>query len=199
MRVCLPYHELTIWALELAAQLPPSARVTGYGTSESTFPLSQYWPPNVSFSALDCLGEVLEALVGQFDVVHLRMWALVIRDNDTSTLIRSAAKLLKPGGYLQWEDAPFGSVVAPGEAAFHVREMMRAINRVAKTDFRYLLASMESPTVQIQTSPVEANEFDACTCRWLDQLQDHVQLATPELEVVDCQRPRGHRISSRSV
>ncbi|KAL4935047.1 hypothetical protein BDV06DRAFT_217719 [Aspergillus oleicola] len=148
-----------IWALELAPQLPPSARVIGYDISESTFPLSEYWPPNVSFSALDCLGEVPEALVGQFDVVHLRMWALVIRGNNPSTLIRNAAKLLKPGGYLQWEDAPFGSVVARGETALHVREMMRAINRFAKTDFR-----------------------------WLDQLQDHVQLATPDLKVVNCQK-----------
>ena len=47
------------------------------------------------FELLDSLSPTIpEALIGQFDVVHLRMWAFIIRDNDPSALIRHASRLL---------------------------------------------------------------------------------------------------------
>ncbi|KAL4969516.1 class I SAM-dependent methyltransferase [Aspergillus stella-maris] len=137
-------------------------QITGYDISSSTLPQREYWPANVSFSTLDCLNEQLpEDLVGIFDIVHLRMWALIVRDNDPGALIRNADRLLKPGGYLQWEDAPFKNVVACGEAAIHVRDMMRAINCVTKIDFS-----------------------------WLENLETHIQIATssPSLQVIDHQK-----------
>ncbi|KAL4952765.1 hypothetical protein BDW69DRAFT_185121 [Aspergillus filifer] len=61
--------------------------------------------------------------------------------------------------YLQWEDAPFKSVVARGEAAIHVHDMMRVINRVTKIDFL-----------------------------WLEQLETHIQTAAPEIQFITCQK-----------
>ncbi|KAL3467937.1 hypothetical protein BJX64DRAFT_80527 [Aspergillus heterothallicus] len=144
-----------IWALELSTLIPATARITGYDISDSAFPSKEYWPDNTSFEILDCLGDIPAELQGQFDVVHLRMWALIIRENDPSVLIRNAVKMLKPGGHLQWEDARFNSVVTRGEAAERVRELMRAANTATRTDFR-----------------------------WLDSLPAHTTLVAPNLSIL---------------
>ncbi|KAJ5913046.1 hypothetical protein N7504_001929, partial [Penicillium tannophilum] len=147
-----------IWAVELAAQLPPSARVVAYDITDAHFPTPEYWASNVKFDHLDSLGDIPESLVGQFDVVHLRMWAFIIRDNDPSPLIQNVAKMLKPGGYLQWEDARFGSSVVRGDAALLIRQMMDRMGSATKHNFQ-----------------------------WLDELDQHVKRAEAGLDVVDCQ------------
>lgn len=47
---------------------------------------------------------VPEAMFGKFDVVHVRVFTAVVKGNDPSPLIRNALKMLKPGGYLQWDE-----------------------------------------------------------------------------------------------
>ncbi|OGM45327.1 hypothetical protein ABOM_005619, partial [Aspergillus bombycis] len=147
-----------IWATELATQLPPSARVTAYDITDTHFPAPEYWPSNLKFEKLDSLGAPSPSLVCQFDVVHLRMWAFNIRDNDPGQLIRNAAKLLKPGGYLQWEDARFGRNVVRGDAVLEVRQVMQRMSNASKHNFQ-----------------------------WLDQLDLHVKRAEGALDVIDCQ------------
>ncbi|KAL2862418.1 class I SAM-dependent methyltransferase [Aspergillus lucknowensis] len=151
-----------IWALELASELPATAHITGYDFSDLSFPVNDYWPENVSLEILNCLGEIPDNLVAQFDVVHLRMWAFVIRGNDPSTLIRNAVKMLKPGGYLQWEDARFNSVVMRGEAATRIREMMRAANRATNTDFRWL------DSLQTHLSEATRGDLETLTLKQTD-------------------------------
>ncbi|GKZ24956.1 hypothetical protein AbraIFM66951_011814 [Aspergillus brasiliensis] len=153
-----------IWALELAPNLPQNARIVAYDIADTHFPAKEYWPANVSFGQLDSLSpEIPESLVGQFDVVHLRMWAFIIRDNGPSALIRHASRLLKPGGYLQWEDARFGSIVQRGLPAQRFRELMNRQTVVTGHDFR-----------------------------WLDNLSRHIQTAITDekekLEVVECRQ-----------
>ncbi|RAH70365.1 class I SAM-dependent methyltransferase [Aspergillus aculeatinus CBS 121060] len=147
-----------IWALELSPHLPPNAQVVGYDIASTHLPAPEYWPANVRFDHLDSLSETIpEELIGHFDVVHLRMWAFVIRDNDPSALIRHAERLLR--GYLQWEDARFGSIVTRegDETALRFRELMRRKWTVTKHNFQ-----------------------------WLDELDRHVNRRAG-LEVVDCQ------------
>ncbi|THC95237.1 hypothetical protein EYZ11_005276 [Aspergillus tanneri] len=45
---------------------------------------------------------VPEYLLGQYDVVNIRYFALVVRKDNLSRLLRNLISLLKPGGYLQW-------------------------------------------------------------------------------------------------
>ncbi|GAB1192612.1 hypothetical protein APSETT444_001805 [Aspergillus pseudonomiae] len=158
--------ELThiFWATELATQLPPLARVTAYDVTDTHFILPEYWPPNLKFEQLDCLVDPPPTLAYRFDVVHLRMWAFIIRDNDPGPLIRNAAKLINH----QWEDARFGSSVVRGDAALQVRRMMDRMSNASKHDFHLL------------TGPCSAG------FRWLDQLDLHVKRAEPALDVIDC-------------
>ncbi|PWY64968.1 hypothetical protein BO94DRAFT_591471 [Aspergillus sclerotioniger CBS 115572] len=147
-----------LWATEVASQLPPNARVSAFDIADTHFPPKEYWPANVSFDQLDSMSDVPSSLIGQFDVVHLRMWAFIIRDNDPSPLIRHAAKLLKPGGYLQWEDARFGSTVVHGKAAQQMRTFMSSMTAISKHNFQ-----------------------------WLDNLDQHVSRAEASLNIIDCQ------------
>ncbi|KAJ5287076.1 hypothetical protein N7478_002762 [Penicillium angulare] len=147
-----------IWALQLAPTLPPNSKVVGYDISDAHLPNQEYWPSNVTFGVLDSMNDVPEFLEGQFDVVHIRMWAYIPRENDPSPLIRHAAKLLRPGGYLQWEDARFGSFVTRGDAAREIRNMLDRVHLPSKLDFQ-----------------------------WLEELDQHVQSAGVGLEVVDAQ------------
>jgi hypothetical protein len=48
----------------------------------------------VKLGLLDSLTDPPGALVGQYDVVHLRMWASNFQGNDTTPLIRHVKQLL---------------------------------------------------------------------------------------------------------
>ncbi|RAH67562.1 class I SAM-dependent methyltransferase [Aspergillus aculeatinus CBS 121060] len=163
-----------IWALELAPNLPPDARLVAYDIADTHFPAKEYWPANVRFELLDSLSPTIpEALIGQFDVVHLRMWAFIIRDNDPSALIRHASRLLKPGGYLQWEDARFGSIVQRGLPAQRFRELMNRQTVVTGHDFRWL----DNLAHHIQTTVLDdkAETLKVVECR------QQTPWATPQL------------------
>jgi len=43
-------------------------------------------------------------LVGKYDFVHVRLLVLVIEPGKHGLVIRNLYKLLKPGGYLQWDE-----------------------------------------------------------------------------------------------
>ncbi|OJJ05901.1 hypothetical protein ASPVEDRAFT_87227 [Aspergillus versicolor CBS 583.65] len=147
-----------IWAIEVANQLP-SSQVTAFDVADTHFPSPEYWPSNAKFDLLDSLHDVSSELEGKFDVVHLRMWAFVVRNDDPNPLIQHAAKLLKPGGYVQWEDARFESIVVKGEPAVQFRQLMRQMSKAARLNFQ-----------------------------WLEELDQRVKCAGAQLEVVDFQK-----------
>lgn len=43
---------------------------------------------------LDALGEIPEHLVGVYDIVHLRLFQVVVKDNDPGPLLRNMLRLL---------------------------------------------------------------------------------------------------------
>ncbi|KAJ5290834.1 hypothetical protein N7478_000085 [Penicillium angulare] len=147
-----------IWAIEVANQLP-SSQVTAFDVADTHFPSPEYWPSNAKFDLLDLLRDVSSELLGKFDVVHLRMWAFVVRNDDPNPLIQHAAKLLRPGGYIQWEDARFENSVVKGEPAVQFRQMMRQMSNAARLNFL-----------------------------WLEELDQRVKCADAQLEVVDFQK-----------
>ncbi|KAL8847246.1 MAG: hypothetical protein Q9221_007702 [Calogaya cf. arnoldii] len=42
--------------------------------------------------------------IGTFDIVHIRHVQLVIKDNDAAPVVKNLRALLRPGGYLQWDE-----------------------------------------------------------------------------------------------
>jgi SAM-dependent methyltransferase len=92
-----------IWAIEVARDIP-AASVLGLDIDLSKAPPKEWLPSNLSLRQWNLFEEVPEDLLGKFDLVHVRLVVLVIENGDPTPLLRNIMKLLKPGGYFQWEE-----------------------------------------------------------------------------------------------
>nr|OQO31719.1 hypothetical protein B0A51_01067 [Rachicladosporium sp. CCFEE 5018] len=118
------------WLLDVASQ--PNAenwRFHGLDISDAQFPPSS--PVNFSFSTLNILDAVPAELEGTFDVLHLRLLILGLPAGTWETACTNLFKLLKPGGWLQWEEANFGnlSVLQSSPSAYEIRNSTDAFRR----------------------------------------------------------------------
>ena len=83
----------SIWLINLSRQLT-KAILDGFDISNDQFPPKQCLSKNVALRTLDVLSPVPEELVGRYDVVHVRLFLCVVRDNDPSVIISNLARLL---------------------------------------------------------------------------------------------------------
>ncbi|KAI1352227.1 hypothetical protein F5Y01DRAFT_324425 [Xylaria sp. FL0043] len=80
----------------------------GFDISRALFPHNSWLPKNVILSTSNLLEEPPQAFYGKFDVVHLRLVLSLIRSGSPKPVIQHIKKLLKPGGYVQWDEVdPF--------------------------------------------------------------------------------------------
>ena len=93
-----------IWSLELAKQLPAGGKIEAYDLSLAQCPHRGWWPENVTFNELDIFEPIPQYLVGSYDVVYLRHFICVLQSGNPIPLLSALLKLLKPGGYLQWQE-----------------------------------------------------------------------------------------------
>ncbi|KAF2002184.1 hypothetical protein P154DRAFT_463257 [Amniculicola lignicola CBS 123094] len=108
------------WVVSLATDLERAQRratFIGLDVQDAHFPAAQNLPKNIKLGLLDAFTEDLpEEHIGKYDVVHVRAFSSVVKNDDPSPVIKNAYKMLKPGGYFQWDDLDGGSfkAVAPG-------------------------------------------------------------------------------------
>ena len=94
-----------IWLLDLARELPPTTQLEGMDITLSQAPPEQWLPPNIKLRTWNIFEDVPTELHAKFDIVHVRLVLLILPDSDSAaTLSRRLASLLKPGGYLQWDE-----------------------------------------------------------------------------------------------
>ncbi|EHA22134.1 hypothetical protein CBS63078_3260 [Aspergillus niger] len=97
-----------IWLIDLHAQLAKNnitAQLDGFDINPVNFPAAAYLPASISLQQLDVLAKPLpENLLGAYDVVHIRAFASIVPDSNLAPILSVASSLLKPGGYLQWEE-----------------------------------------------------------------------------------------------
>jgi len=91
-----------IWPLDVASELN-DAQIEGFDISLDQCP-PPYFIPGIRLGTWNILEEPPEDLVEKFDIVHIRLIIFVVRDNDPRPIIKNLIKLLKPGGYLQWNE-----------------------------------------------------------------------------------------------
>lgn len=78
----------------LSSRLPQTVRLEGLDISlEATTP-KEWVPSNVSFREWDFKQDPPEDLVGQYDVVHLRLLILVLLDDEIPAVLQRFIKLL---------------------------------------------------------------------------------------------------------
>ncbi|KAJ6150180.1 hypothetical protein N7471_001379 [Penicillium samsonianum] len=91
-----------IWPISLSTTLPSTVQLDGFDVTDAQFPPREWLPSNVRLETWNVLESVPEHLVGQYDVVNIRYFALVVRKENFSNLLKNLISLLKPNGYLQW-------------------------------------------------------------------------------------------------
>jgi hypothetical protein len=110
--------------------------LVGFDLHPVHFPAPANLPSNIKLGILDGFAEdVPDEHVGQYDVVHVRVFTAVVKNNDPGALVRNAFKMLKPGGYLQWDEFDGGSwkAVAPGDDPENSSVSTAAANEMLQT------------------------------------------------------------------
>lgn len=70
-------------------------------------------PPNIHLHVHNLWEPFPEEMLGRFHFVHARLLLLAMADQEAWTsAVKNLSTLLKPGGWLQWEDGDFPSVHA---------------------------------------------------------------------------------------
>lgn len=92
-----------IWLTQVARQMP-TASFYGFDVTLAQTPPQEWLPSNVTLVPWNIFDKVPENMCDKFDVVHVRLLILVVQNSNPSNIIRSLVKMLKPGGYLQWDD-----------------------------------------------------------------------------------------------
>ncbi|KAJ8130305.1 hypothetical protein O1611_g3327 [Lasiodiplodia mahajangana] len=82
----------------------PEASLEGYDLSSDLYPHPTALPPNISLGKLDLKQPFPEHMHGKYDLVHVRMLILAMLPEDWEPVVRNLTTLLKPGGFLQWEE-----------------------------------------------------------------------------------------------
>lgn len=92
--------------LETAKQFQSSqVDLLGLDITASNFPNAAWLPDNVKFQVWDAYSELPTELEGTFDVVHLRALYSTVSGNNVDPLLSNCLQMLKPGGYLQWDES----------------------------------------------------------------------------------------------
>ena len=145
-----------IWLLDLARSLPDS-RLDGFDISLEQCPPPEWLPASMSINQWDIFSPVPLAFKGQYDVVHIRLALLVVRGNDPRPILRNVLELLKPGGYLQWDELNvFEAYVASTSRAVSTEKFQRAQEL---TDLRRLEWVRELRGIVAQSGFEEAQDF----------------------------------------
>ncbi|KAK5988306.1 N-methyltransferase tcpN-like protein [Cladobotryum mycophilum] len=93
-----------IWLRHLATLMPPTSRMDGYDFDMSKFLNPEQLPPNIRLTYGDALRPFPAELLGAYDLVHVRLLAYGLKASQWETTAANLCTLLRPGGYLMWED-----------------------------------------------------------------------------------------------
>ena len=86
--------------------LSPTAKLCGFDINPRLFPAPEWLPPRITLSQLDILdaSAISSHHVGTYDVVIARLLMTVFRDGDPAPFLKTATRMLRPGGTLIWVD-----------------------------------------------------------------------------------------------
>lgn len=80
--------------MDLAQTFPNTVHFDGLDLSLDATPPPASLPPNVTLQQWDIKTPVPAALVGQYDIVHVRNFAFVLQDQDIPHVLRNVVDLL---------------------------------------------------------------------------------------------------------
>ena len=92
-----------IWAIDIALERP-DVQVHGYDIDITQAPPPEWLPANLQIHRWDIFSDPPISALGTFDLLHIRLLTAVLSGVDRLPVIQRFDSLLKPGGWLQWED-----------------------------------------------------------------------------------------------
>lgn len=109
------------WLRELAGRLP-NAQLEGFDMTDLHYPPPSKLPANITLHkhSQNVLEPFPTEFQGKFDVVHVRLLLFALKANEWDRAVANASTLLRPGGWLHWEETGYTSWVSiPPSRAFH--------------------------------------------------------------------------------
>ncbi|PYI03137.1 hypothetical protein BO78DRAFT_400013 [Aspergillus sclerotiicarbonarius CBS 121057] len=88
-----------------------NAILDGSDLSASQFPVPSSLPPNVQLRVQDVRAPMPREWEGRYDLVHVRQIAAGLTPEEWESVVANLARLLKPGGAMQWEECNFANTV----------------------------------------------------------------------------------------
>ncbi|KAK2616874.1 hypothetical protein QQS21_000252 [Conoideocrella luteorostrata] len=92
-----------MWLIDVSRQLP-EAHLHGLDYNLRQAPHQTWLPPNIYMKCLNIFEDMPDDPIGKYDCVHTRLLLLVVQEKDSRPIIQNLHRLLKPGGYLQWDE-----------------------------------------------------------------------------------------------
>ncbi|KAI1275171.1 hypothetical protein F5Y07DRAFT_370712 [Xylaria sp. FL0933] len=129
-----------IWLQDLANLTSISAELHGFDISLDQVGPIPWLPATVRMHTWNIFEEPPQKFVEFFDIVHVRLITLVVKNNDPRPVLKNLRKLLKPGGYLQWEEVnTTGSSIKtlPGVTAENLDTLFSQLK--GRDDWKYRL------------------------------------------------------------
>ncbi|CAI6336597.1 unnamed protein product [Periconia digitata] len=111
-----------VWLTSLAtdpAWQTKTVSFHGFDIQRTHYPAATNLPANVTLGYMDVFAEdIPQEHIGVYDVVHVRAFASVVKHGDPVPVLTTSFKMLKPGGYLQWDDLDAGTfhAILPGSS-----------------------------------------------------------------------------------
>ena len=82
-----------IWLIDVNRQLP-SARLDGFDVSADQYPPKEWLPANLSLKTLDVHKPVPEELKGKYDIVHVRLFLTVVKNDNPLPILENLMEML---------------------------------------------------------------------------------------------------------
>ena len=83
----------SIWLIDVNRQLP-SAGLDGFDISPDQFPPKQWLPTAISLETLNIHEPVAEHLEGRYDLIHVRLFLAVVKNNDPTPILSKLMAML---------------------------------------------------------------------------------------------------------
>ena len=83
-----------LWLVEVGRSLGPESSLAAFDINLHQAPPKPWLPPNMNLYKWNIFEEPPLGLQGIFDLVHVRLISVVIKDNDPKDVMRNLAKLL---------------------------------------------------------------------------------------------------------
>ncbi|KAL8727029.1 MAG: hypothetical protein Q9166_006327 [cf. Caloplaca sp. 2 TL-2023] len=172
-----------VWLRHLAEDpaLPRSAArqdpsFVGFDISKEQFPPTQSLPPHVKLVVHDMVEPFPAEYHERFDLVNVRLVSYAIKGSNLDRVVRNVIQLLRPGGYLQWQETDASDSWAHPETP----TATSCVNHViAEKIDRGLLPGIAGPLVKaIVSLPATLADGQKNPISWSEDLMRLIHLQT---------------------